>query len=133
MNKQSLGDMIATLRKEHNMTQLQLAEKMNVTDKAVSKWERNLSCPDIDSLPRLAEIFDISVDELMQVKDRSKQETTPKSEKIINIALKAIPLAMGVAVTVSAFLENLDNYSALRMLGIAVACLGIDRLKDIKE
>ena len=133
MTKQSLGDMIATLRKEHNMTQLQLAEKMNVTDKAVSKWERNLSCPDIDSLPRLAEIFDISVDELMQVKDRSKQETTPKSEKIINIALKAIPLAMGVAVTVSAFLENLDTYSALRMLGIAVACLCIDRLKDIKE
>ena len=41
---------------------------MGVTDKAVSKWERELSCPDVSSLPRLAEVFEISVDELMQVK-----------------------------------------------------------------
>ena len=128
-----LGEKIKSLRKQKNISQEVFANFLGVSFQAVSKWERNLSCPDIDSLPRLAEIFDISVDELMQVKDRSKQETTSKSEKIINIALKAIPLAMGVAVTVSAFLENLDTYSALRMLGIAVACLGIDRLKDIKE
>ena len=54
MKKQTMGEMISTLRKENNMTQLQLAEKMGVTDKAVSKWERDLSCPDIDSIPRLA-------------------------------------------------------------------------------
>lgn len=58
--------MITELRKEQGMTQLQLAEKMGVTDKAVSKWERDLSCPDINSLPNLAAIFDISIDELMQ-------------------------------------------------------------------
>ena len=66
MKKQTFGMMIAGLRKERGMTQLELAEKMGVTDKAVSKWERDLSFPDVSSLPRLAEIFEISVDELMQ-------------------------------------------------------------------
>ena len=56
MSSKSLGEMISSLRKEKNMTQNDLAEKMNVTDKAVSKWERNLSCPDVNSIPKLAEI-----------------------------------------------------------------------------
>jgi transcriptional regulator with XRE-family HTH domain len=80
MKKQTLGSVISTLRKEHGMTQAALAEKMNVTDKAVSKWERDLSCPDIGSLPKLAEIFGVSVDELMQVKEGSVRED--RMEKI---------------------------------------------------
>ncbi|MGI5977010.1 MAG: helix-turn-helix domain-containing protein [Candidatus Limivicinus sp.] len=55
--KKTIGTLIAELRKENNMTQAQLAEKMGVTDKAVSKWERDLSCPDINSIPKLAEIL----------------------------------------------------------------------------
>lgn len=58
MKKQMLGMMISSLRKEKGMTQLELAEKMGVTDKAVSKWERDLSFPDIKSIPKLAETFD---------------------------------------------------------------------------
>ena len=65
--------MISTLRKEKGMTQLELAEKMGVTDKAVSKWERDLSFPDINSIPKLAEVFGISVDELMQIKTETKE------------------------------------------------------------
>ena len=68
MNNQTFGTTIAALRKAQGMTQLELAEKMGVTDKAVSKWERDLSFPDVSSLPKLAEIFGVSVDELMQVK-----------------------------------------------------------------
>lgn len=59
MEKKTLGMMIASLRKENGMTQLELAEKMGVTDKAVSKWERDLSCPDVNTIPKLAECFDI--------------------------------------------------------------------------
>ena len=44
MSNKSMGEVISSLRKEKGMTQNDLAEKMNVTDKAVSKWERNLSC-----------------------------------------------------------------------------------------
>ena len=63
--EKTLGTMIAELRKNNGMTQAELAEKMNVTDKAVSKWERDLSCPDVSSFPRLAEVLGVTVDELM--------------------------------------------------------------------
>ena len=127
MKKQTMGEMISTLRKENNMTQLQLAEKMGVTDKAVSKWERDLSCPDIDSIPRLAEIFGISTDELMQVKQRSKDEND--GENIIQLILKVIPLAMGVAVTALSVMKQIDLYSGFSMLGIGVACLALKQMK----
>ena len=57
MNKQSLEMMITSLRKEKQMTQLELANLMGVTDKAVSKWERDICYPDVNSLPKLAEFL----------------------------------------------------------------------------
>lgn len=127
MKKQTMGEMIATLRKENNMTQLQLAEKMGVTDKAVSKWERDLSCPDIDSIPRLAEIFGVSVDELMQVKERGKEENT--AGNITELILKVIPLAMGVAVTALSVMKQIDVYSGFSMVGIGLFCIALKQMK----
>ena len=66
MSNKTIGEIISALRKEKGMTQSDLAEKMNVTDKAVSKWERNLSFPDVNSIPKLAEILGISVEELLK-------------------------------------------------------------------
>ena len=65
MENRNMGEIISFFRKEKGFTQSELAEKMNVTDKAVSKWERNLSCPDVSSIPKLAEILEITVDELL--------------------------------------------------------------------
>lgn len=65
MNNTSLGDRIKYHRKRLGMTQEQLAQRIGVSTQAVSKWENNLSCPDISVLPELAEIFGISVDELL--------------------------------------------------------------------
>ena len=131
---QSLGTMIASLRKEHGMTQLELATKMNVTDKAVSKWERDLSCPDVNSLPRLAELFGISVDDLM----RSKSAEQPKSvadsiNKTTALIFKAIVVAMGIAVIVLSILEKIDLYSGFIMLGIGLACTGLSLLQKKVE
>ncbi len=61
----TLGKRILYYRKRMGMTQDQLAEQMGVSAQAVSKWEHDLSCPDVTSLPRLAEIFGISTDELL--------------------------------------------------------------------
>ncbi len=131
MKKQTLGMMISSLRKEKGMTQLELAEKMGVTDKAVSKWERNLSFPDINSIPELAEILDVSVDDLMQVKTEVKENISKnKGDEIIDIALKGIGIAMGIAVTVLSVLGELETNTAFIMLGIGLASISISLLKD---
>ena len=65
-----VGKQIADLRKENNMTQMELADKMGVSFQAVSNWERGNTMPDISKLPELAEIFHISVDELLIVKGK---------------------------------------------------------------
>lgn len=61
----TLGKRIAKNRKRLGLTQDQLAEKLGITAQAVSKWENDLSCPDISILPKLADIFGISIDELL--------------------------------------------------------------------
>lgn len=122
--KKTFGMMIAELRKEHGMTQLELAEKMGVTDKAVSKWERDLSCPDINSLPTLAALLHVSVDELMQLKKgESASQKSPR--EIVNLVIKAVALAMGVAVVVLSVLDSLAIESGMVLLGIGMACTGI--------
>lgn len=131
MKKQTLGMMISSLRKEKGMTQLQLAEVMGVTDKAVSKWERDLSAPDVNSIPKLAETFGITVDELMQVKTETKENINhDKIDEIIDTALKGIGVAMGIAVTVLAILDELPVNTALIFLGIGLASISISMLKD---
>lgn len=60
-----LGKNIATYRKQHDLTQLGLAEKLNYSDKAVSKWERGESVPDVLTLVQLSELFGVTVDELL--------------------------------------------------------------------
>ena len=126
MKKQTFGTMIATLRKENGLTQLELAEKMGVTDKAVSKWERDLSFPDINSIPKLADIFNVSIDELMQVKADTKENTkNNKVSEIVTIALKGVALAMGIAVVALSIIGDLGTTEAVNMLGIGLTCLAI--------
>ena len=65
MDAKSIGATIAELRKKKGLTQLQLAEKLNVSDKAVSRWENGLGYPEITQLPVLASGFGVAVDYLM--------------------------------------------------------------------
>ena len=129
--KRTFGTMIAAMRKERGMTQLELAEKMGVTDKAVSKWERDLSFPDINSMPKLADVFNVTVDELMQVKADGKENTGHrKISEIVHIALKGVALAMGIAVAVLSFLGDLEAKEAVGMLGSGLACLALAQLSQ---
>lgn len=79
--EETLGKRIAAHRKELGLTQDRLAELLGITPQAVSKWENNQSCPDIAILPRLAEIFGITVDELLGMKPSAVQivEKVPES------------------------------------------------------
>lgn len=134
MKKKTFGSMIAKLRKEKGMTQLELAEKMGVTDKAVSKWERDLSFPDVNTIPKLAEMFNVTTDELLQVKeDANKNITNKKVFEIVNLAFKGVALAMGVAVLVLSFLNQIIADEAMRMLAIGLTCLAIAQLSKKEE
>lgn len=70
--EQTLGKRIIENRKRLGLTQDRLAEQLGVTAQAVSKWENNQSCPDITTLPRLAEIFGITTDELLGIEPPRK-------------------------------------------------------------
>ena len=74
MENQKIGNFIKELRKEKNLTQKELADKLFITDRAVSKWERGLSCPDISLLDDLSNILGVSVIELLKGRRLDKDE-----------------------------------------------------------
>ena len=132
MKQQTFGATVAALRKERGMTQLELAEQMGVTDKAVSKWERDLSLPDTASLPKLAETLGVTVDELMLGKPAGPAaDASPapsEAARLVPLILQGVALAMGVAVTALSALHQLDAKAALPMLGLGLACLAAAQL-----
>lgn len=65
MNNVKIGKLIYNLRKEKNLTQVQLAERMNISDKTVSKWERGFGCPEVSLLPELSTILDVDLENLL--------------------------------------------------------------------
>jgi len=65
MNCEKVGNLILTLRKEKHMTQKQLADLMNISDKTISKWERGLGCPDVSLLRCLSEILGVNIEKIL--------------------------------------------------------------------
>ncbi len=80
MDKERTGQLITELRKEKGLTQKQLAEALNVTDKAVSKWERGLSFPDISMLEPISQTLDISIMELLAGERKGEDEPLTREE-----------------------------------------------------
>ena len=81
MNAKDMGIFICKLRKENNMTQMELAQQLHVTDKAVSRWERGIGYPDIQLLPALSESLHVSVAELISC----KKSLNYSNEEVTNI------------------------------------------------
>lgn len=65
MDYSKTGSLIRSLRKEKNLTQQQLADRIHVSDKAVSKWERGMGCPDVSLLPELSDVLGIDLEALL--------------------------------------------------------------------
>ena len=87
---QTLGMRISEERKKHGYTQEEFSQKLNVTAQAVSKWENDLSCPDIQLLPQISKLLDISIDELLTGKDKKTEEhdSSEKPQKTDNLRLQ---------------------------------------------
>ena len=129
MEKRTIGQFIAVLRKASGMSQRQLAERLNVSDKTVSRWERDESTPDLTLIPVLAEIFNVTADELLRgdrnpmhaaaptvyaEEKRGKQEARLLSETKTRHQIRSL-IALGVAGIglITAAIANLGFNKAL--------------------
>lgn len=114
MDNIQIGKLIAELRKKQGLTQQQLADKLNLSNKTISKWESGAGAPDISNLSVLAEVLGISVDELLRgeldtpqlnTKDykeySSRKELTPEQKK--ERAIIALAASIGAVLGILAY------------------------------
>lgn len=83
MNQLKIGRFIAECRKNEGLTQMQLAERLNITDKAISKWERGISMPDSSIMLELCDILRISVNELLSGEKIMTENTNQQNEQLL--------------------------------------------------
>ena len=111
MEKKTFGNFLAILRKAKGMTQKELAELVNVSDKAVSRWERDESMPDILLIPVLADIFEVSCDDLLRGERTVKESCQETTEKRIQRTITLIK-------------KSKSKFQAFCMIPIGVALVG---------
>ena len=87
MNNEKIGNFIKQKRKEKNLTQKQLADQLNITDRAISRWERGIGCPDISLLEELAQILDVTVLELLKGEQLEQQSNLTTKDLIESMHL----------------------------------------------
>lgn len=137
MDAKKLGQFIATIRKEKNMTQADLAQKLQVTDKAVSKWERGLGLPDINTIEPLAEALDVSIIEIMRSERiPDEQISQENASEAITDAFDLVKhqrrqerkhmaiIAVGTLAAVLFFLLG-DTLGWMGVVGVVVPCVCI--------
>lgn len=134
----TFSDVMVELRKKQNLTQQDIANKLHITDKAVSKWERGLSYPDITSISKLASILGVDSSYLI---DLCKSEDNPYSnddkkeeiKKMSQLVLKGIGLAMGISVSVLNLMDQLSVRDSIIMLSFGLATLSLSSYIDYQE
>jgi len=134
MDAKKLGAFIAQRRKELNLTQADLAEKLHVTDKAVSRWERGLGLPDINTIEPLALALEVSLAEVMKAERICDTMTGPDTAEVIKDVLsmvekkrverRRIYFALGCVAVLIALVLLFDNLGALGFLGIFLPLFG---------
>lgn len=122
MNQEKIGKYISELRKENNMTQEQLAEKIGVTDKSISRWENGNTMPDISMMVQLSHILNTTLPELINGRKMTKDELLAQKETINNLIQlettnqlgynqKALGMLMiGLSLTTLALVDNNVHY-----------------------
>lgn len=120
---QQVGRTIGRLRREQNLTQLELADRMGVSFQAVSNWERGVSMPDISKLPELAAIFGVTIDEFLQ---------NPRESKIVESILEEKPIEEPVTGNeLSGLAPLLKPRQADRLFGEVVDDIDIEDMQEI--
>ena len=141
MDQLKIGKFIAECRKKANLTQMQLAEKLGITDKAVSKWERGVAMPDTSIMLELCDILSISVNELLSGEKISMENNNQKNEQLLfdmakeleqknKTVWKSMWVIMIISMTalfsgilIAAFLMPEGVWQLLTIIGICIAFL----------
>lgn len=104
MDQEKFGKLIKEIRKKHNLTQKQLAEKYNVTYQAVSKWENGKNMPDTYLIKQISEDFGISMEEMFEGKIKSS-----KNNKTLLILITSFIIVVLALITIFIFLQSNNN------------------------
>ena len=128
MNPIKIGQFIASLRKEQNMTQLELARKIGVTDRAISKWENGRGLPDISLIIPLCEALSISVNELLCGERIVTEDITKKSEE--NIIETLSYSEKRIKNTKRIFYSILASILSVIILLITAFFIDVDRMRN---
>ncbi len=88
MDMQKIGNFLSTLRKEHNLTQAELGDKIGVTNKTISRWENGNYLPPVEMLQILSNTFDVSINEILNGERINENDYKTISEENIKSALK---------------------------------------------
>lgn len=123
MEKKTIGGFIAALRKANGMTQKELAQRLNVSDKTVSRWECDDGAPDLSLIPAIAEIFGVTCDELLRAERRSPAERGEPENEVS-------PRGKGAPASAPVSLASYRNLSYIAM-GVSVAGLIAASLCDL--
>ena len=141
MNQLKIGRFIAACRKQANLTQLQLADKLHITDKAISKWERGIAMPDTSIMLELCDILNISVNELLSGERIIMENNNEKNQQLLLDMAKELErknktiwttmwVIMGVSMTalfagifLAAFLIPEGVWQLVAVLGLCVVFL----------
>ena len=113
MAKNTIGQFIAALRKANGLTQQDVADRLNVSNKAVSRWERDECAPDLSVIPALAEMFGVTCDELLKGERISESVSPERKEPKVDKQVKVL------------INRSLSGFKTLICIALAVACVGI--------
>lgn len=124
MDTIKVGNFISELRKLKNLTQKELADKLDLSDKAVSKWERGLGYHDITYLVSLADILEVSTNELLQGEKETHfpNEVKLKKKGKLNNSIFFISLISGIFI-IAAFVCLICNFAINRTLTWSIICI----------
>ncbi len=156
MNQDKIGEFIQQRRKALGLTQKELADKLGISDKTVSKWETGKGMPDISSIPELCKILNVSINELLLGEEISQEDLSKKTEENIMSLLNSnhkqrkyviIQLCLGIGLLIfsvvllsfsgfqnKGMLKNyLDYPSLIILLLICAACVLISGAHSFRQ
>ena len=121
MNQEKIGKFILELRKQHNLTQKEFADKLNVTAQAVSKWESEQSTPDLEKVIAMSELFEVTTDYIL----KGIEPVSTTNRKTVKTLYLGFVLIFATIAGIWSFAANRFDYDEIIMIILAGGVVGL--------